>query len=98
MITYMDDHQEKTNDLEELEELEETDTPAGSSNRRQAPKVFGHIYLGAPQKLSEIDMFEISHPQFKRKKLLQFFKMELPLLNIPVPQNLDMQITTQTKV
>lgn len=100
MITFMDDNQAKTNDPEELEEgLEVKDTPVGSSsNRRQAPKLFGHIYLGAPQKLSEIDVFENSHPQFKHKKLLEFFKAELPLLNLPVPHNLNEKITTQTKV
>ena len=96
MITFMDEHQAKTVDPEELEE----DTPVGSSdaNRRQAPKSFGHIYLGASQNLSEIDVFKNSHPQFKLKKLLEFFKVELPLLNLPVPRNLNEQITTQTKV
>jgi hypothetical protein len=100
MITFMDEHQAKTIDPEELEEELDVsgDTPVGSSNRRQAPKWFGHIYLGAPQNLSEIDVFKNSHPQFKHKKLLEFFKVELPLLDLPVPHNLNEQITTQTKV
>jgi hypothetical protein len=101
MITFMDEHQAKTIDLEELEdELDVRNAPqaVGSSNRRQAPKLFGHIYLGAPQNLSEIDVFENSHPQFKHKKLLEFFKAELPLLELPVPHNLKEQITKQTKV
>ena len=99
MITFMDEHQAKTKDPEELEEeLDVSVTPVGSSNRRQAPKLFGHIYLGAPQILSEIDAFKNSHPQFKHKKLLEFFKAELPLLDLPVPDNLNEHITTQTKV
>lgn len=96
MITFMDERQAKTIDSEELEE--ELDNPVGSSNRRQAPKFFGHIYLGAPQKLSEIGVFENSHPQFKHKKLLDFLKLELTLLELPVPHNLNEQITTHTKV
>lgn len=91
----MDEHQGKLNDLDELEEEFNS---VGSSNRRQAPKLFGHIYLGAPQKLLEIDLFKNSHPQFKHRKLLEFFKAELPLLDLPVPHNLDEQITAQTKV
>jgi hypothetical protein len=56
------EHQAKTIDLEELEEeLEVKDTPVSSSNRWQAPTFFGHIYLGAPQKFSEIGVFENSH-------------------------------------
>ena len=99
MITFMDEHQAKTVDPEELEEESDVrDTPVGSSYRRQAPKLFGHIYLGAPQNLSEINVFKNSHPQFKHKKLLEFFKVELPLLQLPVPHNLNEQITTQTKV
>jgi hypothetical protein len=99
MITFMDEQQAKGNDLEELEEgLDVGNTPVDSSNRWQAPKLFGHIYLGAPQKSSKIDVFENSHPQFKHKKLLEFFKVELPLLDLPVPHNLNEQITTQTKV
>jgi hypothetical protein len=98
MITFMDEHQAKTIDPEELEELDVKNTPVGSSNRRQAPKFFGHIYLGAPQKLSEIGVFENSHSQFKHKKLLQFFNVEFPLLDIPVPHNLNELITRQTKV
>ena len=72
MITFMDEHKAKTVDLEELEE----DTPVGSSdaNWRHAPKSFDHIYLGASQNLSEIDVFKNSHPQFKHKKLLEIFK------------------------
>ena len=99
MITFMDEHQGKVNDPEELEEeLDVRDNPVVSSNWRQVPKLFGHIYLGAPQKPSEIDVFKNSHPQFKHKKLLEIFKAELPPLNIPVPHNLNEQITTQTKV
>jgi hypothetical protein len=73
------------------------DTPVGSSNQHE-PKTFGHIYLGAPQKLSEIGSVEKSLPQFKLKKLLDFFNAELPLLDLPVPQNINEQITAQTKV
>ena len=101
MITFMDENQEKPNDRDELDEELEVNNTVGSSNtsiRRQAPKSFGHIYLGAPQKLSEIDLFKDSHPQFKHKKLLEFFKAELPLLELPLPHNLKEQITAQTKV
>jgi hypothetical protein len=100
MIALMEKQQSKTNtpNPEESEaESDSVDTPVGSSNR-QEPKAFGHIYLGAPQKLSEIELVEKSFPQFKLKKLLDFFKTELPLLNLPVPQNLNEQITAQTKV
>lgn len=83
---------------EELEAESDTmDAPIGFSNR-QEPKAFGHIYLGTSQKLSEIEVVEKSFPQFQLKKLLNFFKAELPLLNLPVPQNLTEHITTQTKV
>ena len=98
MITFMDENQEKPNDRDELDEELEVNDTVGSSIRRQAPKSFGHIYLGAPQKLSEIDLFKDSHPQFKHKKLLEFFKAELPLLELPLPHNLKEQITAQTKV
>ena len=49
MITFMDEHQGKVNDSEELEEeLDVRDNPVGSSNQWQVPKLFRHIYLGAP--------------------------------------------------
>lgn len=100
MIELMEEQQSKANNPspEELEAESDTkDTPVGSSNL-QEPKAFGHIYLGAPQKLSEIESVEKSFPQFKLKKLLDFFKAELPLLDLSVPQNLNEQITAQTKV
>ena len=100
MIALMKEQQSKANTLspEELEaELDTMDTPVGFSNQ-QEPKAFGHIYLGAPQKLSKIELVERSFPQFKLKKFLDFFKAELPLLDLPVPQNLNEQITAQTKV
>jgi hypothetical protein len=100
MIALMEEHQAKANapSPEELEAESDTmDAPVGSSNR-QEPKAFGHIYLGAPQKSSEIEVVGRSFPQFKLKKLLDFFKAELPLLDLPVPQNLTEQITAQTKV
>jgi len=49
-------------------------------------------------KLLEIGVFENCYPQFKCKKLLDFLKAELPLLDLPVPENLSEQITMQTKV
>jgi hypothetical protein len=101
MITFMDERHLKANNPspEELDqESDLIDAPTGLSGKQQEPLSFGHIYLGAPQKLSEIEVFEKSYPQFKRKKLLEFFKAEFPLLNVPVPKNLNEQVTTQTKV
>jgi len=100
MIALMEEHQSKANNpsTEELEAESDTINPSTGSSNRQEPKVFGHIYLGAPQKLSEIEVVQKSIPQFKLKKLLAFFRAELPLLDVQVPQNLNEQITAQTKV
>jgi len=100
MIALMEEHQSKANNpsAEELEAESDTINPSTGSSNQQEPKVFGHIYLGAPQKLSEIEVVQKSIPQFKLKKLLAFFRAELPLLDVPVPQNLNEQITAQTKV
>ena len=101
MITFMDEQQSMANNPnpEELEgESDDIGPSASSSNQQQEPKSFGHIYLGAPQKLCELGVFEQSYPHFKHRKLLDFIKAELPLLDIPVPENLNKQITMQTKV
>ena len=55
-----------------------------ATRKRLEPKLFGHIYLGTPQGPCVIEALQASHPQLTPKNLLNFFKVELPLLNHPV--------------
>jgi len=68
------------------------------SRKRLEPKSFGHIYLGTPQRLCAVEELQALHPQLTPKNLLNFFKVELPLLNLPVPTNLHEQISAITQV
>ena len=110
MITLMDEQildaqKEKQEELNELGDDEAESVPidagagSGSSTRKRLePKSFGHIYLGAPQKPCSIQVLRTSYPQFTSKKLFDFFETELPLLNIPIPNNLRDQISRTTQV
>jgi hypothetical protein len=84
---------------EEPESIETETTVIGLATRKRLePKSFGHIYLGTPQRPCAIEELQASHPRLTPKNLLNFFKVELPLLNHPVPTNLNEQISTITQV
>jgi hypothetical protein len=110
MIDFMDERKltAKSETQEEFDEepesRAETETtavnfPIGLATRKRLePKSFGHIYLGTPQRPRAIEALQASHPRLTPKNLLNFFKVELPLLNHPLPTNLNEQISTITQV
>jgi len=109
MIDFMDE-QKLTAKRETQEEFEgepesraETEItvnfPIGlASRKRLEPKSFGHIYLGTPQRPCAVEALQALHPQLTPKNLFNFFKVELPLLNLPVPTNLHEQISAIAQV
>ena len=108
MIDFMDEWKltEKIETQEEFDkepESIETKTtvnlPIGLATRKRLePKSFGHIYLGTPQRPCAFEALQVSHPQLTPKNLLNFYKVELPLLNRPVLTNLNEQISTITQL
>ena len=84
---------------ESIETETTVNLPIGLATRKRLePKSFGHIYLGTPQRPCAIEALQASHPQLTLKNLLNFYKVELPLLNRPVLTNLNEQISTITQV
>jgi hypothetical protein len=96
MIDFMDE-QKLTVKRETQEEFEEPES-SHASRKRLEPKSFGHIYLGTPQRPRAIEALQALHPRLTPKNLLNFFKVELPPLNLPVPTNLHEQISVITQV
>jgi hypothetical protein len=74
-------------------------SPIGlASKKRLEPKSFGHIYLGTSQRPCAVEALQALHPRLTPKNLLNFLKVKLPLLNLPVPTNLHEQISAITQV
>jgi len=80
-----------------LEHSDGEENPAKLSenvkHQRKATRTFENIYLGSPQNPSTIELLKVTHSYFMRKMLINFFKSELSIQNIPVPEDIDMQIT-----